>query len=183
MSLLRLNWACGPHPEPGWLNSDILDAPGIDLPADIRKGLPLPSDHVDYAVAIHALQDMFWPDIPKAVSELHRVLKPGGVLRLAVPDLDRAIDAYRSGDTAYFYVPDEHARSAGAKLIAQIIWYGSVHTPMVYGYVEELLVDGGFERVTRCAFGQTASRYPDIVQLDNRPRESMFVEAVKPAAR
>jgi predicted SAM-dependent methyltransferase len=115
------------------------------------------------------------------VAELHRVLKPGGILRLALPDLDRAIDAYRSGDASYFYVPDEYARSTGAKLIAQIIWYGSVHTPMVYEYVEELLRDAGFERVTRCAFGETASAYAEIVQLDNRPRESMFVEAAKPA--
>jgi predicted SAM-dependent methyltransferase len=57
---------------------------------------------------------------------VRRILKPGGVLRLAVPDLDKAIRAYMKDDARYFHVPDEHARGIGAKLITQIIWYGSV---------------------------------------------------------
>jgi len=37
----RLNWGCGPEPIPGWINSDRLDARGVDLCCDIRDGLPL----------------------------------------------------------------------------------------------------------------------------------------------
>ena len=36
----RLNWGCGEHPEPGWINSDIKDGPGIDLSCDHRAGSP-----------------------------------------------------------------------------------------------------------------------------------------------
>jgi SAM-dependent methyltransferase len=173
----RLNWGCGPQPAPGWINADIRAYDGVDLCGDIRDGLALADHAIDYAVAIHVLQDLAWPDIPGALRELRRVLKPGAVLRLALPDLDRAIDAYRRGDAAYFYVPDADAQAIGAKLVTQIIWYGSVRTPFTFDFAAELLGQAGFGDVTRCAFRQTASPFPDIVSLDNRERESLFIEA------
>lgn len=176
-ALRRLHWGCGPKPAPGWINADLRPGPGVDLCGDIRDGLPLPDGSLDYAVAIHALQDLAWPDIPVAIGELKRVLKPGGVLRLGLPDLDRAIEAYLHGDAAYFHVPDEHARCVGAKLVTQIIWYGSVRTPFTFDFARELLCDAGFRDVCRCEFGRTASGHADVASLDNRPRESMFIEA------
>ena len=175
--IVRLNWGCGLKPAQGWINSDIRPIEGVDLQGDIRDGLPLMDRSIDYAVSIHVLQDLAWPDIPIALKELQRVLKPRGVLRLALPDLERAIDAYRRGDADYFYIPNCDAASLGGKLISQIIWYGSVRTPFTFDYAEELLTGAGFHRVARCSFGQTHSRYADIVSLDNRERESFFVEA------
>jgi len=179
MAARRLNWGCGPRPAPGWTNADRIVAPGIDVSGDVRDGLALASDSFDYAVAIHALQDVPWLDVPVALGELRRVLRRGGVLRLALPDLDRAIDAYRRNDHAYFYVPDAHARAIGAKLVAQIIWYGSVRTPCTYDAIAERLLDAGFHDVRRAAFRETTTRHADIVELDNRERESFFVEATK----
>ena len=175
----RLNVGCGPHHMPGWLNADLNVGPGIDLVGDIRTGLSLDTGSIQYVVAMHMLQDLPYPDIPVALRELQRVLMPRGVLRLGLPDLDKAIQAYRTGDHGYFHVPDGDARAIGTKLITQIIWYGSVRTPFTFDCIAELLVREGFRHVRRCAFGQTASIYPDIVQLDNRPRESLFVEAMK----
>jgi len=65
----------------------------------------------------------------------------------------------------------------GAKLITQIIWYGSVRTPMTFDFVRESLERTGFRDVQRHAIGQTGSGMTDICLLDNRERESMFVEA------
>jgi predicted SAM-dependent methyltransferase len=175
----RLNWGCGEYPEPGWLNSDIKDSPGIDIVADVRAGLPLETDSIDYITSIHALPELPYPDLVPALTELRRVLKPGGVLRLALPDLDRAIAAYQRGDHEYFDVPDADARSIGAKFVTQMTWYGYSHTLFVYDFVEELLERAGFAQITRCQYKQTASRWPDIAELDNRERESLFVEAVK----
>jgi len=175
----RLNCGCGPSAVSGWLNTDVIDAPGIDLRCDLRTGLPLRAGTMEYAVAMHVLQDLAWPDIPPTLAELHRVLQPGGVLRLGLPDLERALEAYRRGDRDYFYVPDDDVKSIGGKLVTQIIWYGSVRTPFVFDFIEELLLRAGFANTTRCEYGHTASRYADIVQLDNRQRETLFVEADK----
>lgn len=174
--IVRLHWGCGERPVPGWINSDIRWREGVDLCADIRDGLALETSSVDYAVAIHALQDLPWLDIPIALAELKRVLKPDGVLRLGLPDMDRAIAAYERGDAGYFYVPDDQARSVGAKLVAQLIWYGSTRTPFNWDFAREALERAGFRDVQRCAFRRTASRYDDIVTLDDRERESLFVE-------
>lgn len=173
----RLNWGCGPATPRGWINADRLPHPGVDLQGDIRDGLDLADASIDYAVAIHALQDLAWADIPSALAELKRVLRSGGVLRLGLPDLDRAIDAYLRGDAAYFHVPDQDARSLGAKLVTQIIWYGSVRTPMTFAFVRECLEGAGFRDVQRCGYRRSASGIVDIVALDNRERESLFVEA------
>jgi predicted SAM-dependent methyltransferase len=175
----RLNWGCGEHPQPGWLNSDVKDVPGIDIVADVRVGLPLPSASIDYIASVHALPELPYRDLVPALTELRRVLKPGGVLRLALPDLERGIEAYQRGDRDYFHVPDEDARSVGAKFVTQMIWYGYSRSLFVHDFVEELLQRAGFAQVTRCQYGQTAGPWPDIVELDNRERESLFMEAVK----
>src|SRR4051812_42470040 len=106
MPVARLNWGCGTKPAAGWLNADVRALEGVDLSGDIRAGLPLPADLLDCVVSTHALQALPYLDVVPALRELRRVLRPGGVLRLGLPDLDRAIDAYRRGDRAYFYVPD-----------------------------------------------------------------------------
>ncbi len=175
----RLNWGCGPQPAPGWINSDLLRAPGIDLSCDIRDGLPLADDSVQYVASIHALQDLPYLDVVPALRELRRVLAPGGVLRLGLPDLERGIAAYLRDDPAYFYIPDEESATISGKLIIQMTWYGSNRMMFTWEFARELLLRAGFREVVRCAFRETASRYPEIVALDNRERESLFVEAVR----
>lgn len=175
----RLNVGCGPCVAPGWMNADRLKAEGIDFPCDIRAGLPVESDSFDYIVGMHMLQDVPYPDVLPVLCELRRVLKPHGILRLGLPDLDKAMEAYLRGDHAYFYVRDDEAENIGSKLVTQLVWYGSVRTPFTYDFIEEWLRKAGFREVNRCAFKQTHTVYPAIVQLDNRERESLFVEATK----
>jgi SAM-dependent methyltransferase len=175
----RLNVGCGPCATPGWINADLSAGDGIDVIGDLRAGLPLASESMDYIVAMHVLQDLPYPDMQTAVAELKRVLVPGGCVRLGLPDLDRAIRAYLAGDHAYFYVPDADATRIGTKLVTQIVWYGSVRTPFTFEYIDELLRRQAFTRIYPCEFGRTRSPYPEITALDNRPRESFFVEAIR----
>jgi SAM-dependent methyltransferase len=175
----RLNWGCGSQGEPGWINSDQKDGPGIDISCNILEGLPLESDSMDYAVSIHALPEVPLEDLVPVLVELRRVLRPGGVLRLALPDLEKGIAAYQRADGDYFLIPDDDARSLGGKLVTQLLWYGYSRSLFTPDFTEELLVKAGFSTVTHCAFRETAGPYPEIVSLDNRERESLFVEAVK----
>lgn len=175
----RLNWGCGTEPEPGWINSDIKDDPSVEISCDILEGLPLETGSIEYAVSIHALPELPYPDQVPALMELRRVLAPGGVLRLSLPDLDRGIRAYLDRDRDYFLIPDEDARSLGSKLIVQMLWYGYSKTLFTHDFIAELLEKAGFAEVRRCAFKETGSPFPEIVELDNRPEESLFVEARK----
>lgn len=176
---MRLNIGCGKFPRPGWINLDNKIRPGVDCVADLRADLPLPDGSVDYAVAIHVLPHIPLAGLASALGRIRRVLKPGGVLRLALPDLEKAMEAYRRGDAGYFAVPDTEWRSLGAKLVAQIIWHNDLVTPFTYDLAAEALGKAGYSAIARCAFHETRSRFPEIVELDNRERESFFVEATR----
>lgn len=175
----RLNWGCGSAGVPGWINSDRKTGRGVDLSVDIRQGLPLDDGVIDYAVSIHALPEIPYDDVVPVLRELRRVIKPGGVLRLCLPDVDRSIEAYRRGDKSFYFVPDEDAKSIGAKFIVQLIWYGYTRTPFTRDFIEELLYEAGFSRVVQVEFRQTSSGFEGITELDNRENESLFVEAYK----
>ncbi len=177
----RLNWGCGSDVRPGWTNSDVKPVPGAQLVGDICAGLPLESDSIDYAVSIHALQELSYPEVVPALGELRRVLKPGGVLRLGLPDLDRGIRAYIRNEEDYFQVDESDVRSLGGRFIVHMLWYGYSRTLFTWDFIEELLLKAGFANVVRCRYKQTESRFAGIVELDNRKEETMFVEATKVA--
>jgi SAM-dependent methyltransferase len=176
----RLNWGCGAHVAEGWINSDVKETPEVDLVADIKDGLPLKTNSVDYAVSVHALPEIPYPDLVPALLELRRVLKPGGVLRLVLPDLRRAIDAYLAGDEQYFRLVADDATTPGGRLITQMLWYGYSKSLFTPDFSVELLQKAGFVDVVLCEAHQTANRFAEIVELDNREAESFYVEAVKP---
>lgn len=177
---LRLNWGCGPITPYGWVNSDVLAAPGVDTVADIRNGLPYSSGSFDYVVSIHALPELPYCDLDRALAELFRVLRPGGSLRLSLPDLDRALEAYRNDDLDYFLIGDEVVRSLAGKMIVQLTWFGRCRSLFTLKFIRELLERNGFRDIERCQFQQTKSPFPGIIELDDRQLESLFVEAIKP---
>jgi predicted SAM-dependent methyltransferase len=120
-------------------------------------------------------------DLVPVLAELRRMLKPGGVLRLGLPDLDRAIRAYLEADRSYFAVGDDHARSMGGKFALHTLWYGHSVTMFNAEFAAELLESAGFVRVTHCGFRESAAGLEGITDLDNREQESFFIEAVEPA--
>jgi ubiquinone/menaquinone biosynthesis C-methylase UbiE len=173
----RLHWGCGGAIAPGWVNSDVIDAPGIDLVADIRRGLPVPGESFDYIASHHALQDLKIYETVAALRELRRVLRPGGVLRLGLPDMDKLIAAYQRGDRAFFQIYDWE--TIDGNFITHLLWYNITQTPMTPRFCAELLTKAGFARVRHVTYRQTESNWPEITSPDGREGESFFVEAWK----
>jgi SAM-dependent methyltransferase len=82
----RLHVGCGRMRLEGWLNLDIQDLPGVDLVVDVSGGLHF--EEVEAVYAEHFLEHL---DLDRAVAfllDVHRCLRPGGVLRLSTPNLD-----------------------------------------------------------------------------------------------
>ncbi len=179
MAIKRLNWGCGPDVRFGWVNSDIAPAPGVDIVGDIRAGLPLAADTFDYIVSIHALPEIPYRDMNRVLQELRRVLKPNGVLRLALPDMHKAIQAMLAGDVDYFLIDDDEVRCLSGKCIVQLTWYGQSRCQFTVEFVSELLARNGFREIRACGYRESQSDLPGITELDNRPLESLFIEAIK----
>jgi SAM-dependent methyltransferase len=179
-SARRLNWGCGSHTAPGWVNVDIKEGPEIDVSCDILEGLPFEDASFDYVVSIHALPELSYPEQVPALEELRRVLRPGGVLRLGLPDVRKGIAAYQRGDVDYFQVGEEDAQTIGGRFIVHMLWYGYTRTLFAPDFTSELLAKAGFREIEECAFSDTGSGLDGITALDNREEESFFIEARKP---
>lgn len=96
----RVNVGCGPHYVDGWLNLDVVRLEDVqpDLVLESAEApLPFEDDSVDMLYAGHVLEHIPWVDVPRAITEWVRVLKPGGRLGIVGPDVMRAIERYRDG--------------------------------------------------------------------------------------
>lgn len=85
---MKVNLGCGPRPIEGFVNVDLLELPGVDVHADVRGPLPFEDGSVDLLYASHVLEHLATAEVPETLREWRRVLRPGGSLLVAVPDLD-----------------------------------------------------------------------------------------------
>jgi predicted SAM-dependent methyltransferase len=86
-----LHIGAGPMRLPGWLNSDLIAG---DIQLDVARRFPLPDESFAYAFGEHLIEHLPQETGELMISELHRVLRPGGVLRLTTPDLKKIIAIY-----------------------------------------------------------------------------------------
>jgi len=135
---------------------------------NLEYGLPFPSNSAHCIYSSHLLEHLDKNRAMQLLKEAYRVLKSGGRIRLCVPDLEYAISLYQGGDkegalsfffdvgTGYF---DTHKYMYDFELLTSI------------------LAEAGFSNVERCSYRN--GEVPDISILDNRPIETLFVEATK----
>src|SRR5918992_2339635 len=93
-----LNLGCGRTPLPGWTNVDLAGRNDAALALDVRRPLPFASGSVDAVFTEHLLEHLSYDDATFLLSECARVLGPGGVIRVVVPDFGRYARAYATGD-------------------------------------------------------------------------------------
>jgi predicted SAM-dependent methyltransferase len=90
----RVNLGCGSVFHPDWINLDSIPVSDLVRRWDIRKPLPFESGEVDVCYASHVLEHLLRSNARGFLQECHRVLAPGGVMRLAVPDLECIASTY-----------------------------------------------------------------------------------------
>jgi predicted SAM-dependent methyltransferase len=103
------------------------------------------------------------------LKEAYRVLKGGGIIRTCVPDLEYVISLYQKGNKEqalqYFFTTSKSG-------------YLSHHQYMYdFDLLSQILEEAGFIKIERLSYRQ--GKTPDIAILDNRPEETLYVEAKK----
>ena len=98
---VKLHVGCGKNYFEGWVNIDNNSDNNIsrlDIIMDLRDPLPFPDNSVDYLYNEHFLEHLSLNEGLAAIREFFRVLKPGGVMRIAMPDLESMVAAYMDPD-------------------------------------------------------------------------------------
>ena len=91
-----LNLGCGAHFHADWTNIDLVPCSPLVLAHDVRKGIPFPNEYFDAVYHSHLLEHFPKDSALPFLQECHRVLKPGGTLRVVVPDLESIVRNYLS---------------------------------------------------------------------------------------
>jgi SAM-dependent methyltransferase len=96
---LLVNVGCGSAGLDGWVNIDCFPDEGVTCVRDCRTSLPLPSNSARAIFTEHFLEHLdYYEEAPRFLEECFRVLRPGGLLRVIVPDGAKYLHAYDSGD-------------------------------------------------------------------------------------
>jgi len=91
-----LNLGCGGRFHPDWINIDIAPEVPEIIQHDLSRGIPLPDASCDVVYHAAVLEHLRLADAVAFMAECHRVLKPGGILRVGVPDLEKLCQLYLS---------------------------------------------------------------------------------------
>lgn len=92
--MILVNIGCGSVFHPGWINLDSVPVSPAVQRCDARARLPFADASVDAVYHAHLLEHLEADAAGKFLRECHRILRPGGVLRVVVPDLEGIAQAY-----------------------------------------------------------------------------------------
>lgn len=173
---IRLHLGSGWHRIEGWINVDLVGAP-TDFTWDLRVPLPFADGSVDAIFLEHVFEHITYAEALVVLRNAGRALKPGGVVRVGVPD---------AGMFAQMYAEDrERLRTLfpnrpTAMLMLREVFQEHGH---VAAYDEETLVlilaAAGFPGARRTAPG-TSELLDDVPDFEERWFETVYVEAVRP---
>ncbi len=137
---------------------------------DLRKGIPAATNSVDAVYHSHTLEHLDREDIPAFLAEILRVLRPGGIHRVVVPDLETAARRYLDSLEAG---RDDHDETVYA-IIGQCVRreaFGTSRQPPMRRRVENLLLGDARKR------GETHQWMWDRCNLRHALESAGFVDA------
>jgi predicted SAM-dependent methyltransferase len=182
----KVNLCSGSQKVPGYFAVDSIA--GADLRIDLSTmNLPFADSSLEIVVCMSAINYFKRERAKELVREIHRALQPGGVCRVGVQDLRSLAERYVRGDDEFFCqkLPDGRDRfegpTIGDKFVAWFYGYaiGSNRCQYFYDFdsLAYLFREAGFRIVERKEYRE--SRIDEVQQLDNRPEQMFFLEAVK----
>jgi len=169
----KVQFGSGNKPLKNWINSDSNGPFKWIISGD---PLPFKDNSCTLIYHEHLLEHLPVPIALNFLRESYRILKPGGILRIAQPDLDDIVEAAYKG-TFKKYPSAKNITKAELLNMAFNGW-GHKH---LYN-AEELtsfLVESGFEesKIKYCKFGESTT--PELRNLETRQESLLLGEATK----
>src|SRR5271163_2177762 len=89
-----LNLGCGSRFHPDWVNLDLYPSSPTVQQWDLQKEFPFPDGSFDVVYHSHVLEHFSRRDGLRFLERCCKVLRPEGILRVVVPDLERIVKLY-----------------------------------------------------------------------------------------
>jgi predicted SAM-dependent methyltransferase len=180
---VNLNIGCGTDYKKGWINIDNNSDNNIeklDLNWDLRKPLPFEDNTVDYIFNEHFIEHLTVEESRATLSDLRRILKLGGVMRIAMPDLEAVVNTYLNvpldKDPVIKEFNIDFVQTSAEWINMSFSWWGH---KWLYDWeeLERRLREVGFTDIKRCKLRQ--SSHPKLRNLEIRSGSLLIAEATK----
>lgn len=144
---------------------------------DVTRGLPVPTASVDYVFSEHFIEHLTLSQGEALLADIHRALRPGGVVRVTTPDLRTLIREYQSGRLDYWREVDWVPATSARLLNEAMRFWGH---QFVYDRDElvTLLRASGFSEIEDAPYRE--SRHEVFNRLEQRVfRDEIILEATR----
>jgi predicted SAM-dependent methyltransferase len=181
--IVKLNIGCGTDYKKGWLNIDNNSDDNIDkldLNWDLREKLPFDDESVDFIYSEHFFEHLTPEEGKKTIKDLMDLVKPGGVMRIAMPDLEVVVNTYLNvpldKDPVIAAHKMDFIKTRAEWMNMTFSWWGH---KWIYDY-EELqrrLEEIGYTNVKRCKIYE--SEHPELRGIETRIESYLIAEVTK----
>lgn len=177
---MNLHLGCGKRYIPGYIHVDAVDYPHVDHISTIDNLSFIGDNSVDIIYACHVLEHFKRREVSRVLGEWQRVLKPGGVLRISVPDFASLCDIYQKFDNQLNLV-------VGALFGRQDYLYNIHYNVFDFQSLKQVLQDVGFIEVHRYDWRKTdhaevddySQAYVPHMDKESGIQVSLNVECIK----
>lgn len=149
------------------------------------KGLPISSGSVDVIYSSHMLEHLDQEEAVSFLNEAKRVLRSGGIIRLAIPDIRKHVQQYINTEDADAFISATHLTQPRPRTISQrvrLLVMGTRHHQWMYdgASLSRFLQAQGFTAPVILNAGESQIDDPQGLDLHERSSQSVYVEAIKP---
>ena len=172
----RLHLGCGTNILSGWANIDSSGQSEV-VKWDLTQRLPVQPGTVQFIFNEHFIEHITRQQAVDLLYDCHRLLAPGGVLRISTPCLRKLIDEYLQGRTTEWIDVQWQPATACQMMNEGMRSWGHQFLYDTYE-LKSILRDCGFREVAEVEWHQ--SRHPELRNLECRPfHDEIILEATK----
>jgi predicted SAM-dependent methyltransferase len=160
---MNIHLGCWTRDIPGFINVDLVDLPHIHHKRSIDDLSVFQDNTADLIYSSHNFEYFDRVEAKRVLAEWRRVLRPGGLLRLAVPDFERLVHIYQlTGDIHKILGPLYGRMVIGTSTGDQTIYHKTVYD---FRSLKLLLEESGFGNVRKYDWRDTIHKdYDDHSQ-------------------
>jgi len=157
---------------------------------DIVRGLPVPEARFKGVYCSHILEHLTLGDFRIALRNTQRYLRPGGVFRLVMPDLEHYARTYLadgSADASFGFLRSLHMRLEVPRkgfrgFLVEFLGKEQHQWMWDYRSAERELREAGFTDIRRAQFGDSADPVFSELEVEGRWTNCLGIECRRPGA-